>query len=103
MITPVGLSSDLHPGHEVVQIGHVGQHVVADEQVGLFALGGQCPCGVGAEEAASASGHLLLARGLGDIGGRFDAEHRNARCDEVLQQIAVVARDLDDEALSRSG
>ena len=36
---------------------------------------------------------------LGDVRGRLDAEHGDAARAEVLQEIAVVARDLDDEAL----
>ena len=36
---------------------------------------------------------------FGDVGGRLDAEHRHAQRQEVLQQIAVVAGELDDEAV----
>ena len=44
-------------------------------------------------------GTSLPARDLGDVGGRLDAEHRHAERQEVLQQIAVVAGELDDEAV----
>ena len=44
-------------------------------------------------------GTFALARGLGHVGGRLDAEHRHAQRQEVLQQIAVVAGKLDDEAV----
>ena len=37
-------------------------------------------------------------RDLGDIGRRFHAQHRHAEGAEILQQIAVVAGDLDDPA-----
>ena len=47
----VGLEGDFHPGHEVVQVGNMGQHVVADDQICLFSLGDQVPCRAGAEEA----------------------------------------------------
>ena len=40
----------------------------------------------------------LVAGHRGDVGGRLDPEHGHARPLEVLQQVAVVARDLDDEA-----
>ena len=33
---------------------------------------------------------------LRDVGGRLDAEDRHAVRQEVLQEVAVVARDLDD-------
>src|SRR3712207_8290458 len=33
--------------------------------------------------------------GLGHVGGGLDAEHRDALLYEILQQVAVVTRDLD--------
>jgi hypothetical protein len=36
-----------------------------------------------------------LARRLGDVGRRLDAERRDAALDEVLQQVTVVGRELD--------
>ena len=41
----------------------------------------------------------LLARGLGDVGRGLDAERRDAQLDDVLQQVAVVAGELDHEAV----
>ena len=41
----------------------------------------------------------LLDRDLGDVGGRLDAEHGHAERQEMLQQIAVVAGELDDQAV----
>ena len=41
----------------------------------------------------------LALRHLGAIGGGIDAEHRNAARLEILQQVAVVARHLDDARL----
>ena len=40
-----------------------------------------------------------LARRLGDVRGGLDAERRNAALDDVLQQVAVVARQLHHEAV----
>ena len=42
-------------------------------------------------------GTPLATRRLGDVGGRLDAERPDAAGDGVLQEVAVVARDLDDE------
>ena len=44
-------------------------------------------------------GMPLLDGDLGDVGGGLDAQHRNAERHEVLQQVAVVAGELDDEAV----
>ena len=46
-------------------------------------------------EEADLRRHACGDRHLGDVGGRLDAEHRDAGRDEVPQQVAVVARDLD--------
>ena len=35
------------------------------------------------------------------VGGRLDAQHRHAQRQEMLQQVAVVAGELDDEAVAR--
>ena len=83
---------------EIEDIGHVGQHVVGSGEVRLVALGGEPPGGVAAEEG-DLRRHAALHRHAGDIGRRLDAEHRHAAGDEVLQQVAVVARDLDNLAL----
>ena len=41
----------------------------------------------------------LLARDLGDVGRRLDAEHRHAVGDEVLEKVSVVARYLGHQAV----
>ena len=54
--------------------------------------------GLSAEEGVEPrdAGFLRLFR---DIGGRLDAEDRHAQADEMLEQITVIAAELDDEAL----
>ena len=78
--TPSGASSDGDAGDEVVEVGHVRQHVVRDDEVGR-----RCPrvasCAprVCAEEATSV-GHARLRRPrAATLRGRLDAEHRDAR------------------------
>ena len=92
-----GLEQQAHAAHEVVQVGHVREHVVAGNQVRLAARGRELAGGLGAEELHQ-RGHALFLRDRGDVRRRLDAEHRHALRDEVLQQVAVVARDLDHEA-----
>ena len=45
---------------------------------------------------------MLRHRGGGDIPCRLDPERWDSPLDEVLQQVAVVTRQLDDEALEPS-
>ena len=83
---------------EVEDVGHVGKHVVRRREVGPVTRRGEPPGGVAAEEG-DVCGHPALDGDAGDVGRRLDAEHRHALGDEVLQQVAVVARDLDDLTL----
>ena len=79
--------------HEVVDVRHVGQHVVAGDQVGLAVFGGNGAAGGFAEELHR-GGHAALDGHLGHVGRRLHTQHRDARSDEVLQQVAVVAGDF---------
>ena len=92
----LGLQHVAEAGDERVQIGHVGQHVVGGHQVGAIAAGGEVLAGFCIEEhhvGAHADGAGRLRR----VGRGLDAEHRDVLGQEVLQQVAVVARHLDDE------
>ena len=103
MTTPSGLSRMRHAGDEVVEVGHLRQHVVADDEVGLRALGDQLLGEPRAEEIDAASGRPSRRPRFGDVGRRLDAEHGHAERQEVLQQIAVVAGQLDHQAVGRRG
>ena len=85
---------DLHAGDEVVEVRHLSEDVVAEEEVGVAALGGQLVRQLDAEEAHHGR-HALLLGGRGHVGRRFDAEDRDAGLDEPLEEVAVVARQLD--------
>ena len=50
-------------------------------------------------EKANQSRHAFLDRYLGHICGRLNAQHWHLVTDEILQQVAVIARDFYDEAL----
>ena len=82
------------PRHEPVQVRHVSEHVVADQEVGSFTLGPQPPGQVEAEELDQRRDAGFPGGGR-DVGGRLDSEHGDAALDERAQEIAVVARDLD--------
>ena len=96
------LQQDLHAGDEIVQVRHLGEHIVAHDQVGLLALRHEAARQLDAEELGDA-GNALGDRDLGDIGGRLDAEHRHAERQEMLQQIAVIAGEFDGQAAPRRG
>ena len=96
MITPPGFEQDLHARDEVVEIGHVREHVVAQQQVG-GRLARERPRSLLAEELDQ-RGDALSERHLGDVGRRLDPEYRDLTVLEELQQIAVVGGDLHNVA-----
>ena len=85
-------------GDEVVQIGYMGQHVVANQQIGGDALATQL-IGEFVAEECDPGRHADGFGGFCDVGGGLYAQYRNVGGDEMLQQIAVIAGDLDDLAL----
>jgi hypothetical protein len=91
-----GPEQDLHAPDEVVEVRYVGQHVVAQQQVGVR-LGGERLGRLHAEELDERR-DALLQRDLGHVGRRLDPEHGHAALVEVLQQVAVVGGELHDVA-----
>ncbi len=85
-------------GHETVGVGHVCQHVVGVNHVGSLALRGELCGELRAEEGQQRIDTLGASRRYG-TGSRVDAQHRDAPGVVVLQQVAVVAGELDDQAL----
>ena len=84
--------------HEVVDVRHVGQNVVGCHEIGPAALAHQSRGQRHAEELADHI-DLLFPGGGGGACRRLDPKTGNASCLHILQQVAVVGSDLDDEAL----
>ncbi len=97
--TPSGVSSDRDAGDEAVEVGDVRQHVVGVDHVGALALRARSARGERlAEELDDRVGCRFASATCGDVARRLDAEHRHAGLLVVLQQVAVVAGDLDHQA-----
>src|ERR1700724_350704 len=90
----VGRQQVRHFCGEIVEIRHLRQNVVADNQSCMLTLGDKLLRKLQAEELDQ-GGNALPAGGLGHVGGRFDARHRHAERQEMLQQISIVACDLE--------
>src|SRR6266853_1938221 len=84
---------DLHAADEVVQVGHVGEHVVTEQQVCVPVFTQDLARRLYPEELHTGR-NALLGRHFGYIGRWLYPEHRNALFDEVLQEITVVACQL---------
>ena len=92
----VRLEQQAQASDEVVDVGNVGKDVIRDQQVRGPALRGEPSCGSHPEKSAlgrHAPGH----GGGGDVARRLDAQRGNAAGKKILEQIAVVARYLDDK------
>src|SRR5205809_246240 len=79
--------------NETVEVGDVRENVVADDNVGT----GLQLLGEGDSKEFVECPDAALFGDAGNVGGRLDAEYRHARGPEILEQVAVVAGDFDDE------
>ena len=87
-----------HAGDEVVELRHLCQHIVGDDQIGVPPVGHHFSRGFGIEEGDECR-NACLSRGFRHIGSGFDAKNRHAEFNEMLQQITVIAAQFDDEAI----
>ena len=95
---PVVAEQDLDAGDEVVQVGHLREHVVADDEARALPFVDEPLRRLAAEERHERR-HAPFLRRLRDVRRRIDPEDRNPGADEVLQQVAVVRGELDDEVV----
>src|SRR5690606_24139272 len=84
---------------EVVQVGALCEDVVSEHEVGGHALAGKLPAESSREELGHRR-HTDIGRGLGDVHRRLDTEAGDAALDEVAKEVAIVARELDDERVA---
>ena len=73
-------------------------NVVADDEVGLLAFVCQALAQRGAEELMQ-HWDAMGFRCRGRAGGRLDPEAGYAGGNKVLEQVAIISRDLDNEAV----
>ena len=93
-----GLHQDGDPLDEAVEVRHVGQHVVRMNDVGALSLGRE-PRGQILAEEFDDGGNAALFGFACDVGRRLDPQYRDGRLGVVLEQVAVIAGDLDHQAL----
>jgi hypothetical protein len=89
---------NLDTSQGAVDVGHVGENVVGVDHVGSDARRPQGPGHVGTEELGEGGDAPRLGPS-GEAGRRFDAQHGHAHGLVVLQEVAVVAPDLRDQAV----
>ncbi len=94
----VGREERRDAGGEVVDVGHLGEDVVPEDEVRVPALAREPRAELRPEELGDRL-DTSRDRCLGDVQRRLDPQHGDALREEVLQEIPVVRRELDDEAL----
>ena len=88
----------LQPLNEIVQVGNMGEDVVANQEVGAKPLSTQCSRGRLTEEVDTRRNSSATSYHR-DVSRRFYPQNVNPAINEVLQQITVITCDFDDFAL----
>ena len=86
------------PLAEVDDVGNVREYIVCDHQVGLAMPGRYITTGLLTEEHDFGVDAPVPSH-VGNVGGRLDPERSDATSNAVLEQVAVVARHLNNEGL----
>src|SRR5713226_6522654 len=73
-----------HSGNETVEIRHLREHIVAEEQIRTFSFRRQFSSHLPVEKPDERR-DVSLERSRGDISRRFNAENRNPASDEILE------------------
>src|ERR1700693_5698304 len=89
-----GCQQSLDATHEVIDIRHLREHVVAQYQVGAMTRCREPARGFAAKELDDRRDSFLLGH-LRDIRSRLDTQNRNPSLYEELQQITIIAGELD--------
>ncbi len=95
----VGLESLLQCGKELSRLRHVRKYVVRVNDVGAPASTGEAFGEIAVEKFNEGRDASLPLRNCRDVGRRLDTEHGNAAIAIELQQIAIVAGNLDHEVM----
>ena len=85
-------------GDEIVELRHVREHIVADDQVRLTALPAPIPGPPLWPKNFDQRRHPDFLSGGGHRIGRIDPEHGNTHAQKILEQVAVVAGQFDHQA-----
>ena len=93
----VWLQENPQAGNKIVEVGDLGKHVVAKNQIGATTLSNEFLCDLRAEETYE-RWHAFFGGHLGDVGGGLNTEHWHLLADKVLEQVTIVAGDFHDEA-----
>ena len=95
-----GLQQNLYALNEGQQIGHMRQHVVAEQQIRGISFRFQLTSGFRTKENVFRR-NPFLSRNFRNIARRFDTQNGNASIAKVLQKVAVIAGNLDNLRLRR--
>ena len=93
---------DFHSSNKIIEVRHLREDVVAEEQISSLAGGREFACCFRAKELDE-SRNAFLNRDSSDVCRGFDSQYRYLLLDKVLQQVAIVARHFYDEALLANG
>src|SRR6266404_7029809 len=93
----VRLEEPCNSGHEVVKIRNLSKDIVGDYEIGALAFGYQL-IRESSSEKLRARWNALADGDRGDVDGGLDAKYRHAKREKVLQQVAVITGQLNNQA-----
>jgi len=96
---PVRLKENLHPSDKIVEVWDLGQDIVSYNEISLTLFCTELMRRRRTEEG-DYRGDPLGEGSLSYIGGGFDSQGKNPSLNEVLEQIAIVACNLNDMAMA---
>ncbi len=94
---PFRLEQQLHPAHKVIEVGNRARTLLPMIR-SAFSIGTHLRGKARAKEFDQCGNSFCPCR-FRDICRRFNAEDRDGLRDEVLQKIAIIAGNLDDETI----
>src|SRR6266436_4412187 len=92
------LQQQFQSANEIIEVGNMCQNIVRNDKIRLLSAGAKLLCNPGAKKLRQ-GGYSLFLCDLGDVSRWLQPEHRNSLNLEILQQIPVVARYLNNQAL----
>src|SRR2546430_10072740 len=92
------LQQQFQSANEIIEVGTIRQNIVRNDKIRLLSAGAKLHGNPGAKKLGQ-GGYSLFLCDLGDVSRRLESEHRNSLSLEILQQIAVVARYFNNQAL----
>src|SRR3972149_8567153 len=94
----VRLKKNFHPLNKIIQLRHMGEHIITDYQIGLHAITGKISSSF-LTKKHNFCGYSFFQRRFRNICGWFYTQYKDAPGIKIMEQISVVAGEFNDQIL----